>query len=203
MKIPEIYAPHAFEPAYKMIQEYLTDSVNNGIVFSNGEMLQILWIWLKIKDSDKHFRIQAPEFGTMPLNFIEDCSHSLNLVLTQKYLIESFDSGYGMCNCMQSAIVIKDIHSCSKIFINRLGEEKESDSGWFFGAQDSELDANDPENLERRSLWELFCSYPSCGDFLLLPSGWQVVFEDRPVVLNDFSPAKFKKASYYAEKYRS
>ena len=202
MNIPELHAPQAFEPAYDMFHKFLKDSFNNGIKFSNDELIQILWMWLKVEGSEEIFRILSPEFGIMPMNFIPDCSESLNLVLTQKYLVESFDAEYGLCNCMQSAIVIKDIDSCKEIFINRLGEEKNSDSGWYFGAQDSSLDSNNVDDLERRSLWELFCTYPIFGDFFLLPSGWQVVIEDSPVVLNGYSLAKYKSDSYYAEKYK-
>ncbi len=186
-----------------MLCQFLKDRVNEGAKFAHDELIQVSWMWLKLEESEGLLKILSPEFGVTPMNFIDDCSDNLNLALTQSYLVESFGTKFGWCNCRQSAIVIKDIDHCRDIFMNRLSEEENLDSGWYFGAQDSNLDADDVGSLERRSLWELFCRYPASGDFFLLPSGWQVVFEDKPVVLKDFSPAAYDSDSFYARKYTS
>ena len=201
MDIPEIFAPHAIEPAYKLLKNYLEQRANAIEKYSNDELLQMSWMFFMIKEINGKMKILSPEFGVMPINFIDDCSDGLNLVVKQKYLVESFVSELSGCNYRQSALVIKDIDKCNNVFMNRLGCEEQSESGWYFGAEDTSLDANNPENLEFISLWELFCRYPLSGDFFLLPAGWQVVLADTPIVLNDFSEAKYQKDSFYEQKY--
>jgi hypothetical protein len=201
MNLPLLHAPNAVKPAYDTFINFLRNRIYEGATFSDGVLIQFSWLCLKVEESEGQRRIISPEFGVTPMNFIDDCSDSLNLVLTQKYMVESFGAEFGWCNCRQSAIVIKDFDGCRDIFMNRLNEEGNSDSGWFFSAQDSKLEVDDASNLERRSLWELFCRRPFCGDFFLLPPGWQVMFEDKPVVLTDYLPATYDNDSYYAQKY--
>ena len=136
------------------------------------------------------------------MRFIEDCSDALNLILTQRYVCDSFGLECGWCNAAQSAVVIKDLKACKRVFMNRMEQENGSDSGWFFGASDSSLEVNDPNNLERKSLWELACLLPQSRDFFLLPQSWQVVFEERPVLLHDFKAASAQPNSYYDKRYR-
>jgi hypothetical protein len=139
----------------------------------------------------------------MPMRFVEDSSDALNLILTQRYVCDSFGVECGWCNAVQSAVVIKDLADCKRIFMNRTEQEDGRASGWFFGASDSKLDANDAHNLLLKSLWELSCDLPESRDFFLLPHGWQVALEDRPVVLQDFNVAGAQPNSYYVARYQS
>jgi hypothetical protein len=138
--------------------------------------------------------IFAPQIGNMPMKFLCDCSDALNLILTQRYICDSFGVECCWCNARQSAIVIKDIADSKEIFMNRTDVEDGSVSGWFFGAQDSKLDVNEATNLELKNLWELSCQFPDSKDFFLLPAGWQVVFERSPIVLGISSPYLLNQA---------
>lgn len=161
-------------------------------------------MWLKVgEDKNGQMEVLAPRAGAMPMDFVPDCSEALNLVLTQRYVCDSFGLDCSPCSAVQTAIVIKDFSECQDVFMNRTDPEKGRSSGWYFGAGDSKLDVNLAENLELKSLWELACQFPLARDFFLLPPGWQVVFEEQPVVLQDFEKAVPGPASYFAKKYGS
>lgn len=201
MNKPQIIAPNAFEPALEMLNSFIDERIENEVPFKPDQLIQCSWMWFKVGVKENDLCVLAPEFGVNPMNFINDCSDSLNIVLTQKYLVESFDADFGWCDLRQSALVLKGFDDSNDQFMSRLDDVDGYSSGWYFGTSDNEIDANNPDNLELKSLWEVFCTHPHIGDFLLLPSGWQVFFEDVPVVLNDYEKARCKKDSYYQEAY--
>jgi hypothetical protein len=182
-----------------MLRDFL-----EGKVFTVGQTIQCSWMWFKV-GTDEHGKseVLAPTLGVMPMDFAPDCSDALNLVLTQRYVCDSFGVECSWCNAAQSAIVVKDIAACGEVFMNRTEDQHGNISGWFFGASDSKLDVNDPENLELKSLWQLSCEHPESRDFFLLPAEWQVAFEERPVVLRNTNLATARPDSYYAAKYQS
>lgn len=201
---PQIHAPKAIGLANEMLNNFFQTRIAEGAEFKIGQTIQCSWMWFKVGIGEQgDLAILAPQTGVMPMQFISDCSDALNLILTQRYVCDSFGVECDGCNAVQSALVIKDLRDCKRIFMNRTEQENGRVSGWFFGASDSTLEANDPTNLEFKSLWELSCSIPQSRDFYLLPQGWQVVFEDRPIVLRDFNVPSARPDSYYAARYQS
>tara|TARA_R110002096_G_scaffold426410_1_gene636085 strand:- start:5008 stop:5643 length:636 start_codon:yes stop_codon:yes gene_type:complete len=185
MEEPRIYAPHAIEPAYEALKSYLEDSVAAGAEFKVDDTIQMSWIWLQVSNDERGKKVTAPVYPSMPMEFSDDCSDALNLMIRQRYVADSFGEEPGWCNACQSAIVIKDLYECEQWFMNRMDPEEASDSGWFVGAEDSNLDVNVAKNLERKSLWELYCHREEIGEFFLLPVDWGVDFEAEPVVWHD------------------
>jgi hypothetical protein len=187
-----------------MFTDFLKSRLSEGAEFHIGETIQCSWMWFRVgTDEGGQPTVLAPRTGVMPMSFEADSSDALNLVLTQRYVCDSFGVQCGWCNAVQSAIAIKGLEDCKKVFMNRTDKAEGRTSGWFFGAADTKLDANDVHNLELKSLWELSCRLPQSRDFFLLPQGWQVVFEDRPVVLHDLDVASAPPNSYYARRYGS
>jgi hypothetical protein len=204
MKPPQVHAPNAVAPAIKMLTDFLESKIAKGEKFEVGQSIQCSWMWFKVGEDEKgETVVLAPRAGTMPMDYVPDISDALNLVLTQRYVCDSFGVGCGWCNALQAATVVKDLAECRDVFMNRTDSEQGRSSGWFFGGSDSKLDVNLPENLELKSLWELSCHFPIARDFFLLPQGWQVALREQPVVLNDSERTTPRSGSYYAEKYRS
>lgn len=204
MNPPQICAPKAIGPALEMLRGFLQSRLAQGAEFKPGHSIQCSWMWFKVGADEQGLpTILAPQAGIMPMRFVTDSSEALNLVLTQRYVCDSFGVECGWCNAVQYAVVIKDLADCQRVFMNRTEQEKDLASGWFFGASDSKLDAKDAHNLEFKSLWELSCDLPESRDFFLLPQGWQVALEDGPVVLQDFKVATARPNSYYVARYQS
>ena len=200
MTSPRIYAPTAIPPASDALISHLNESVATGVEFKVDQTIQISWIWLKIAHDQNGLKVTAPLHPLMPMEFGDDCSDGLNLMIRQRYVADSFGVATGWCNALQSAIVIKDLDQCTQWFMIRMDNEEGNTSGWFIGAQDSKLDANTAENLELISLWELYCRREEVGEFFLLPVGWQVVFEPAPTILNGYTPVEPLPGSYIATK---
>lgn len=201
MNRPKLHSPKAITPVRDMFENFLDTQLAQGKQFEVGQLIQCSWMWFKVGGNSQAQEILAPKLGLMPMEFTPDCSEALNLVATQRYICDSFGVEWQGCNARQSVLAIKDIEHCKEIFMTREGNEDQHISGWFFGAQDSQLDANNPDHLEQRSAWELTCLWPQVLEFFLLPSNWQVVFESKPVVLKDYEPVPAQKDSYFAKKY--
>lgn len=209
MKPPRIHAPTTTEPALKIranLANSLRERIMDGASFAPGHIIHLGWMCFKIlPDQTGELVVHAPRAGTLPMAFIPDCSLALNLILEQHHICDSFelDVELAPCNARQSALVIKDFAACREPFMNRTDPVKENASGWFFGATDSKLSPQRPENLEWKSLWELSNLVPAAAPFFLLPPGWQVSFKDKPTVLKDYKPASPVRGSYYDCKYRA
>lgn len=201
MNLPSIHAPNVFEPAYNMLKALIESRAAKRVNFEIGHLIQCSWMWFKVETHEGKEAIFAPRIGETPMRFMRDCSDALNLILTQRYICDSFGVDYESCNARQSAIVIKDIEDCKEIFMNRTDGEDGSVSGWYFGAQDSKLNVDKAENFDLKSLWELSCLFPETMEFFLLPVGWQVVFEKKPTVLMDFKPSSPQSGSYFEARY--
>jgi hypothetical protein len=174
MRPPRIHAPNAVAPAIEMLTDFLESRIAKGEKFESGQSIQCSWMWLKVGHDERgETVVLAPMAGTMPMDFVSDISDALNLVLTQRYVCDSFGVDSSSGNAIQAALVVKDLAECRDVFMNRTDGEKGRSSGWFFGGSDSKLDVNLAQNLELKSLWELSCHYPMARDFFLLPQGWQ------------------------------
>ncbi len=187
-----------------MLSNFLKSQISAGAEFKVGQTIQCAWMWFRVgADERGQPIILAPQTSVMPMSFVADSSDALNLVLTQRYVCDSFGVECAWCNAVQSAIVTKDLADCTRIFMNRTQQEDGRASGWFFGASDTKLDVNDVHSLELKSLWELSCDLPTSRDFFLLPIGWQVALEDRPIVLQGSEVASARPNSYYVARYQS
>lgn len=198
---PRIHAPTAIEPAFRILDEFLESRVSQGYGFELDQTIQLWWMWFKVGGEPGALKVLSPEFGKMPMCFQEDCSDGLMKMITQKFMADSFVSEHGWCDACQGAMVIKDFQCCEKIFIDRIGDEEDGDSGWYLGAYDSKLDPNKADNIVYKSLWEVSCDFPILMDFFLLPKGWQVALEEKPKVLRGFDRVLSERGSYYFEKY--
>jgi len=202
MTPPTVHAPTAVAATLRLMTEFLESRVAAGATFQPGESIQFGWMWFRVGTSDRgEPAVRVPEFGSMPMRFIDDCSEALNLVLLQQYVCDSFAVAPSECSCMQSALVIADIDACHEPFIDRIDGEENRTSGWYFGAADSALDPNVEGNLKLRSLWELSCQFPVATQFLHLPPGWQVILKPKPQVLCNRAPAAPLVSSYVAKMY--
>jgi len=196
-----ISAPTALPATVRSTEAALIDMANSGSVFKDGQTLQMGWMWFKFKEVAGTLCLQVPESGKMPFIWNRDCSAGLNTVMMQKFVNDSFGIEQMECHACQSAILLKGLDRKDGMFMNRLDSLNANDSGWFIGAERGNADVNDPENLERKSLWEISCIFPETLLFWMLPSGWQVVFNDIPVVLKDFQVQQAIPGSLYATRY--
>ena len=199
--VPFVHAPSALEPALHMLEHWLHESVAGGVGFQDGEIVDVGWMTFLVSVDSRGVRVAAPQIGSSPMTFVEDCSTALNLIAAQQYLLDSFGAEASPCSCRQSALVINDLFACDSWFLDRLDPGEGGESGWYVGAHESGLDPGDHRNLGLVSLWDLFSYRPYIGPFLQLPPGWQVSFEERPIVLYQREPVAPYPRSFYTQQY--
>jgi hypothetical protein len=200
--IPTVHAPQAFEQALDIITDYINEAGANGVIFNANETIRVIWMWFKLYENDGVLELHAPDFKSFPIVWSKDCSKALNTVLIQKYVYESFFDEMSECHLSQSALSLKGINQDSQLFMNRIDDQEANDSGWYFGDESSKLDANDPDNLEYRSLYEMVLMCPQSIDFMLMPKNTQVILnKDSPAVLRDYSEVRAKENSYWKAKF--
>lgn len=195
--MPRIIANGAMEPVLGAFNEFLEQPEKT---FQAGELIQFGWAWFRLDELDSELIVTTPELGSVSWRFVDDCSDSLNIVLRQRYICDSFGVDIQQCHARHSAIVPLDLGGCNEIFINRTDEADANASGWFIGAVDSSADPENPEHFELKSLWEISCIYPFITEYLCLPVNWQVFFDDAAIVLNDFAEVDCLPNSYFAQK---
>ncbi|WP_309397751.1 immunity protein Imm33 domain-containing protein [Cerasicoccus maritimus] len=203
MKKPTFSAPTAISTVAQSLTHFIDTQFAHGAKFEAEQYLQFGWVQFKIEEVNGGLQILAPKPEATPLQFQPDCSDALNLILRQRYMCDSFGVQMMSCHLGSSIICIKDFAERKQLFIDRLDAPKEHASGWFLGARDSELDTQNVENLELRSLWEIACAFPDFVDFFLLPQGWQVILEEKaPMVTHAYEIATAAPGTYYADKYQ-
>ena len=189
-QIPAIKAPTALPEALETFEEFLGEIADFGGEFIPGEMFRFSWVLLQVDEGENGPQIMAPKFGVYPFEYLEDCSEALNIVARQRFMADSFGVSVGRCTAIQAAITVKDLDECSNWVMTRVGREGDSVSGWSFVAEDSKLDPEVQENLELRSLWDLYSKRPELGEFCLLPQG-----------MKDGKVVTAEEGSYFAQKF--
>ncbi|MDC3307566.1 hypothetical protein OAV47_01915 [bacterium] len=180
---PTVHAPDAPRHVVDVMEAWLERTASHGQAFVDGDEFRLGFIWFRIAEDHKGLRVTSPRVGDPALIYVDDCSEALRLVAMQRKMLERFELEAELCNCKQTALVVRDLDHCQTTFIDRLASEVGDRSGWYVGAHDSKLDVTAPENLKLVSLWTLMSRRPEIVPYLLFPAGWQVSFAGSSVVM--------------------
>lgn len=182
-RIPTVHAPHAPRHVLTPLHNWLARMSAAGTPFEDGQQFQMGWMWFRIGIDSRGARVTAPRVGAPALCYVEDCSDALQILASQQSILSKYNVESAPCDCTQTALIVRDLGTCEKPFIDRLAHQMDGRTGWYIGAHDSELDVTQPENLKLVSIWEVLSRRPELAPYLLLPPGWQVSFHDEPVVM--------------------
>ncbi|MEM9802495.1 MAG: hypothetical protein AAGA20_19355 [Planctomycetota bacterium] len=190
-RIPAIEAPGAPEHVLEPLREWIDEATRTGSAFQPDEEFQYAFIRFRVEKRGGRLRVLAPTLGRPALLLSEDCSEALRLIARQQALMTRFGLEGSPCNSRQTALVVRDLDSCKSLFIERLAESVDDQSGWYFGAHDTELDVCDPANLANVSIWDVIGKRAEIAPYLLLPPNWQVSFHgEKPIVMRDREPVE-------------
>ena len=183
------------------LSDWLTRYIEGGAEFSDGQTIQFGFWLLRCEVHNRRMRLLGPKADAMPVGWTEDTSMALTSMMTHKYIPESFGLEMDIPSFENTATVGR-LFTEHPMFINRDERiDNGVDSGWFIGSMRDDVDNNDPKQLSVVSLYEASLKAPWIHDFLSLPKGTQVIFEnERPVVCRDFTPLEPRAGSYFAER---
>ena len=185
--------------------EWFDTCVNKGEKFTQDQLVQYGWSYLKCNIQDSHMQLLAPDFMSLPIIWQSNITTCLFFLMEHKYVPESYDLDLDVPSLQDTAVVIKGFEDEPIIMFRMENEDGlPNDSGWTMNSLAEHADNNDPENLEVKSLYEVVLSAPHILRYLSMPVGTQIVFkESRAVVFLNDEPLLPRKNSYMDKNNRS
>ncbi len=187
------------------LRQTLEGWVANGERFRDGETIQLGWGLLKISsNSDGTNSLLEPDFGTLPIEWIDVVTDSLANLRKQKDVCESyFDADEtAFPSLRQSAVVCTELRGSDRIVMERLTADP-PDSGWFIGCGYDSHDHNSPDHLQRVSLYEAVRQNSKALMFLALPVGTLLEADDQDILLYRDGSLIEPRANSYMQKVRA
>jgi hypothetical protein len=165
---------------------WLEESVASGARFEAGQIIQLASMLMQISSADGHLVLEEPDLRSVPIVWTAGITRSLRLTRLQKDVAESVGLGVGMDfpSIRHSVLIGVDLSSHSDAFILDRLEPAASDSGWFLGRLDSQVDYNEPANLYRTSVYDAFVRWPKVAMFFALPAGSRVEMSPNQLALS-------------------
>lgn len=187
----------------KWFTDWITSYVDRGAEFVTGQTIQYGWSILQVELENETLKIVGPDFLGMPINWIEDISMPLYLVMEQKYVAESYDADIDICGILDTSVTGEKLNAEPIIMRRRSrSEQNGQDSGWYIAGLREDVGANAPESRALMSLYEVSLHIPAAVKFLWLPEGYEVILKkDEFEVVHNGITIQPKKDSYVAEKY--
>ncbi len=159
--------------------------VATGDAAIDQQQIQLGWTSLLLVCKDQCLTIYTPDFKSFPLQWTDNISNALRLLAHHKYLPESYGLQADIPE-QGSIALVGELFDQFPMFMTR--SEKDVDrehSGWFIASSAMGVDNTDESKLRLMSLYEVYIRAPHLLEFLSMPVGTQVVFEDSdPVVLS-------------------
>ena len=156
-----------------------------GDVAIDQQQIQLGWTSLLLACKDQCLTIYAPDFKSFPLQWTDNISNALRLLAHHKYFPESYGLQADIPE-QGSIALVGELFDQFPMFMTR--SEKDIDqghSGWFIASSAIAVDNTDESKLRLMSLYEVYICAPHLLEFLSMPVGTQIVFDDSdPVVLS-------------------
>ncbi len=165
----------------RMLVSFLEESVQAGTRYKEGETIDFGSMILRVAAAGDLFELEEPDLLGIPISWTVGVTQSLRLLRLQKDIAESVGLGDDLDfpSIRHSLLVGGDLAEGLDTLVLERTEPANSDSGWFVGSLDGELDYNDAANLRRISVYQGILSWPRIAGFLALPAGSRVEASSR------------------------
>lgn len=145
--------------------------VRDGDRFDDGAMLQIGWMFTRIRSIGNYCEIQEPDFKNFPIQWVTGVDRTLRDFRRQTDVLESLEPQPqpSFPSILQAGYVCQNFDRKKSLVIER-AEPKNRFSGWFITCDDPQ-DRHAVSDLKLISLYEVALRVPGVMQFLALPSG--------------------------------
>lgn len=182
----------------KALVGFLEESVQSGCRYKNGETIQFGSMTLRVVQAGGYFKLQEPDQVKTPIAWNDGVTQSLRLLRLQKDIAEGLglDDELDFPSILQSLVTGVDLSEADEELVLERLASAGSDSGWFLGKLDSNLDFDEPSNMSRVSVYEAILKWPSIAGFLALPTGTRVdISSNGAKVARDGKQLEIQKSS--------
>jgi hypothetical protein len=164
------------------LTDWLEERVLGGEAFQSGESLQVGWMYDRVcTRRDGTLGILEPDFGTVPVAWVEGVSLTLRHLWFQKEVAASVGLDPAFPSYRQEAIACSKLRGAQAVLMHREQPSHEWDSGWFIGCYEDEHDHQDAGQLVRTSLFEVaVASDQRFIPYAALPVGAYVILGQGP-----------------------
>jgi hypothetical protein len=159
-----------------VLVSFLEESVENGSRFADGETISFGSMLLRVASIDGSFSLEEPDLKSLPIVWKNGVTQSLKLLRLQKDIAESvgLNEEVDPPSIRCSLLVAADMTQDCQAFVLERTSPVQSDSGWFIGRLDTQLDYRNSANLNRQSVYQAILNWPQIAGFLALPAGCRV-----------------------------
>ncbi len=160
---------------------FLEESVENGTRYNEGDLILFGSMLLQIAKVNDSLTIAEPDLQTMPIEWKQGVTRSMQILRLQKDIAESvgLEDEFDSPSIESSLLVGADLSQHDEDLVLDRTESADSDSGWFVGRQDSALNYDDEASLKRISVYQTILNWPQISGFLALPAGCRVEISGR------------------------
>ena len=144
-----------------------------------------------------------PDFIEIPVNFVDSVTQTLVQLRLQKSVAESIglEDQITFPSLRQSCLICTRVKDRGRFVMERF-EKSENDSGWYLGCFDNDHDHNNPNNLQRVSLYDAACGMLMCVPFLPLPAQTLVKVNGTNFTISYKNEPLTPKSNSFLDQYR-
>jgi hypothetical protein len=191
-------------PDIDWLVKLIEGMVRVGYKYGAGEIIEVGWMPVQVFDvGDGTLLLREPDMRAIPFKWTDGVTETLRQLRLQKDTAESFGFGKSMQfpSVRDSAIVGVDVRQNDSILILDRVEAKGTDSGWFIGRLNSQLDYNDPGNLRRDSLYAAAILCPAAIMFMALPFGIVVEISEGQIAVTHHGKSVAPRTNSFLSKW--
>ncbi|MGA2233761.1 MAG: hypothetical protein ABSH22_22880 [Tepidisphaeraceae bacterium] len=178
---------------------FLEQSVKGGTHYQHGQLIELGSMIFRLVAVNGYLETEEPDLLGFPITWREGVTNSLRLLRLQKDIAESVGLGDNLDfpSIRQGLLVGADLLDGSNTFVSERLHPEGTDSGWFIGRPDSQLDYNEPRSLRRISVYQAILGWPHISGFLALPEGIRVEAPSgRLQISRNGKPLEIRKGSF-------
>ncbi|MEL7337875.1 MAG: hypothetical protein AAFN70_16895 [Planctomycetota bacterium] len=150
--------------------------------------------------SDGSLTLHEPDMLSMPIKFVPGVTETVRHLMLQLFTLDSFSISreqVDIPSVRQSGIACDRYNLGDGFIMDRGAPSDGNDSGWFVGCADPDCDHNNPDSLQRVSLFQLFLGRPAIRDWVAFPVGTLIQRRNRELsVFLDGRPLEVVAGSF-------
>ena len=169
----------------KYVEERALEAGANA--FKDKEFIRFGWSRLRIRLVQKILTLEAPDFRTFPVEWKQDLTIVLQIAVLHNQVPESFELK-SQSTFLDDTAVVGEAFDQLPMFMSRSEQVEDAGghSGWFMASMSEEVDTTDESKFKIMSLYEAAVKAPHILEYLAMPEGTQIVFENaNPKVLHN------------------
>lgn len=140
--------------------------------------IQVGWIFYYLSEKEGKYQLFVNELNDLALRLTDELQFSLNIHKEQRRFLKEHGMSEESSAFHQKIVCDRNVLSGNSFYMERTFVDDESDSGWFIGSLDDQLE----QEYEAIYAHELLGKKPSLIPFLMAPYGTLIIIKENDIV---------------------